>query len=421
MPTARPLLAILLAAVTLAAGCLAPGGEDGAAPASSDDSGAARATPPVVVAVIDNGITPYHAAFRAWDGGPSFADVPGFPADAARIPLTLDAGGFEAALEADEAAWSAIPQETLVVFEGTRVAGAWFAKPDEASLPIVGDGGHGTPVADAVLEASPHALVVMLQIYDDEDIVPAMLWAAKQPWIDVVSVSWGKYVPEYVEEPDMGLADAYREAARAGKILVNSAGNEPTLHWTDEHNGPPFVIAVGGARNESNGETSTTSRFPDVVADYVQTLAVAHSMDEDRDIAGTSFSCPTVAGTLAEALWLVRDAVGATTGGTTPEGALASAKGGGALEDGALTADEVRHGMAHRAETWDATEWSPAPFSNPILLPAAQMGWGFVAPAHAPDIAEFLLGELDLPEKPPETVAFMQARAEARRAAWGDA
>lgn len=392
-----PIVLVALVPIALAAaGCLAPA-DPGAIPAASEASGDAR-TPPVVVAVIDNGITPYHASFLAGPDHATFADVPGFPADAAPVALALGEPDFDAAVAADDEEWRAIEPETLVVFPGTRLAAAWFAKSSEEARPIVDDGGHGTPVADAVLEASPHAVVLMLQINDDEDIVPAMLWAAAQPWIDIVSVSWGKYVPEYAEEPDMGLADAYREAARAGKILVNSAGNEPTVHWTDEHSAPPFVVAVGGAMNATHGETRTASRFPDVIAAFVQTRAVAHTLDERAPTAGTSFSCPTVSGTLAEALWLVRDAGGSATAG------------------------ELRAAMNRRAETWDASAWSPdgATNANPIVAPAAQMGWGFVEAAQAADIAAFLLGELDLPEKPAETVAFMQAREEARRAAWGD-
>lgn len=420
-------LPLALAACLLLAGCTAP-----TAPPSTGAPGAPGPTmappPPTVVAVIDTGINPYHERFRAGPGGPSFADVPGFPADALAIGLTFDAADYDAAVERDAAAWAQVQAEQLVVFPGTRTAGISIVPAVEDSpYPVLDDAGHGTAVADSVFEAAPHAVVVSVQIRDDEDIVPAMRWAAGQPWIDIVSVSWGKYLNEYAEEPDIGLADAYREAARAGKVLVNSAGNEPTLHWTDEHNGPPFVIAVGGADNATQGEVRTAARSPDVIAAYVQDRARLHSYDEAGPIAGTSFSAPTVSGTLAEALWLVRSALNLTTGGTSAQAALAEGAGPGAFEDGVLTAEELRGAMNLRAELWGPQDWqvptTPGGVvrSQPVVAQAEQAGWGFVEPAQATDIAAHLLGTATLPPKPPEVVAYMERRQAAREAAWGGA
>ncbi len=416
----------ILLAPALVAGCLAP---------PTDLLGGARASsaPPVVVAVIDTGVNAYHEAFRA---GPSFADVPGFAGRA--VAITLDAGSFGDGVAADAGVWASIGEREIVWFSGTRIAAYSISKDVIAShvgqenvidppYRVLDYAGHGTVTSHAALDASPHAVVVLVQIGDDEEIADAMRWIATQAWIDLVSVSWGTWAEEYaMGEVRVGLPDAYREAARAGKLLFNAAGNEPLPHVLGEHSGPPFVVAVGGANNRTRGDVPIAARFPDVVAAFEQVRATRDSLDAAEPTMGTSLSAPFAAGVAAEALWLVRNAIGARSGGTAQDGALAIAVGGGALADGALTADELRAAVERRADYYAPTDWSPGTdllqfvISAPVVHPAAQMGWGVVEPTHAPDVAAILLGEVEAPVKPADVEAFMAARHEVRAAAWGE-
>lgn len=395
-----------LVALVLLAGCLDAGD---VAPSSAGAHEEGPALSSVVVAVIDTGINPYHVDFR---GGPGFEAVEGFPADALPMGLSFEAATYDEAVERDGASWSAVGPGTLVRFPGTRLAGISLAKDPKSpqllapEVPpsryhLLDDDGHGTFVASAVLAASPHALVVMVQVDDDPRIADAMRWIAQQPWIDLVSVSSATWVEEYAQgEARMGLPAAYAEAHGAGKLIFNGAGNEPVPHMSGEHSGPSFVVAVGGAQSESRGETRLAARFPDVVSDFVQTRALAHSLDEREEVLGTSLSCPYAAGAAAEALWLARSA------GASP------------------TAAELRDAMQRAAAVWTAPEWAPGSdpreliLSSPVLLPAAQVGWGYFGPEQAPAAAAILLGE-PAPARSPADVAFMQAREAARRALWG--
>ncbi|HVM45226.1 MAG TPA: S8/S53 family peptidase, partial [Candidatus Thermoplasmatota archaeon] len=380
----------LLAALALA-GCATPASEVADAPLAS----AGSRPPPVVVAVIDTGINPYHLNFR---GGPGFASVPGFPADALVLDLAFDAEDYERALEADAEEWSRVGPGALVRFPGTRLAGISLGKdPVSARLVLEGsyppsahylldDRGHGTAVADSVLAAAPDAHVLMVQVEDDERIADAMLWIAQQPWIDIVSVSAATWVEEYAQgEASMGLPPAYKAAHDAGKLIFNGAGNEPVPHFSGEHSGPSFVVAVGGAQNATRGETRIAARFPDIVSDFEQERAMPHTLDETDDVGGTSFSTPYAAGAAAQALWLARAA------GASP------------------TADALRAAVEAVALAWGPTDWRPRLepreilLSNPVLVPAAQMGWGYFGPELSQAAADVLLGA-EAPAKARETV-----------------
>ena len=279
----------------------------------------------VVVAVIDSGINPYHPIFQR----------PGatLPLDALRNasdgkqarPIALSkAGTYRERVDGpDNATWNGIGPRELVWFEDTNVLAISIRGPEhnaaqqtinltpaEKTAHRVRDvNGHGTATASTVLQNFPDAIVVMVQITTGAGLADATQWAASQPWIDVISTSWGAQgnVPSFSQTPLYT-----RQAYGAGKVVVNSAGNDPSPLPTDYQDGPTWVIAVTGSQSEGRGkEVLSGNVFPDYVADYTVMGAVMDNVDDAYGrIGGTSFSCPTVAGAVAGIVHAVRAAKG---------------------------------------------------------------------------------------------------------------
>lgn len=428
----------LAAAGGLLAGCwgpvpASPGAAGPASPRAPAASALVEPSAPVVVAVVDSGINPYHAAFRA----PGLLEPPsrylaGYPADARPLTLHLEARDYGDAVRADAATWDGgVAPRTLYWIPGTRVIGAIsFIVPRPDAHPVLDDDFHGTAVASSVLAAAPGALLLVVEA-DAASLGEAAAWTASQPWVDVINLSWGTLANLPVGSA--GLVNATRLAAERGALVVAAAGNEPTAQATDPMDGPPWVVSVGGADAAAHGETLVASKGADVVAPYVQRTAMHNSTRAWAVRSGTSFSAPLVAGALADAVQRVRAAVGAEGGRSGP---FVRAGGPGALADGALTAAEVREALNRSAAYWIPLEWSPAtpdpsapPDARAALAYAArssvpvgaapwlQMGWGFVDPDTGARMASALLTGA-LPAKPFAAQVHMHALAAARCAAW---
>ncbi|MGH2691778.1 MAG: hypothetical protein ACRDHM_04675, partial [Actinomycetota bacterium] len=109
--------------------------------------------PTAVVAFVDTGINPYHVAYRDTSGlayqHPS-TYIPGYPADAQALNLTLDAESYSAAVKADCEEWKKVERGKLYWIPGTKIVGAIsFELEHPPSCSPVGtyilDGnGHGT-------------------------------------------------------------------------------------------------------------------------------------------------------------------------------------------------------------------------------------------------------------------------------------
>lgn len=448
--SAGPLLLAALMVTAGFAGCLGGGPAGSAQPDSTDGTassnasastevGHANQTPPTVIAVPDTGINPYHDVFQ---GSPTFADVPGFPDDAEALALSRDAQDYTAAFDADLEEWQSIEREELVWFPGTRLAAISFGAHVDGPVPEVGpvgddvdnppariiDGdGHGTLTSHSVLAAGENVVVVQIQTPDDENLTEALLWAADQDWIDLVSVSWGTWLFEYPQgEILMGLASAYRAAFDSGKLVFNGIGNTPKPHQDQETSAPPFVIGVGGSQNATHGESEIAAKFPDIVAPFVQRRAWIETFDDQITVSGTSLSGPYAAGSVGQALYEVRRSVNATSTGAGP---LVERQGPGALEDGTLTKEELWRAINASAVQWGAEEWrpladDPRPIGGdlghgiPVASAAVQMGWGQVTPEVTDRIADILLGEAGPRDKVPGTAATMDAMDAIARMIW---
>src|SRR5688572_8805840 len=196
----------------------------GAAAATSTAQELPPPTPKSVVAYIDTGINPYHEVFR--DTGPYAYQhpstyIPGFPADAQALPITLPPLGEEAdwatLVQDDCDVWKKVEPRKLYWFPGTRIVGAYSTSPAAdgncASLHTGGTevldyGGHGTMVASRGTSSEYGACkavdcrVVMIQFPgsvnlvnpgpSNEPTIAAVKWAAdNSDWIDAQSNSWG--------------------------------------------------------------------------------------------------------------------------------------------------------------------------------------------------------------------------------------
>ena len=374
---------------------------------------------PPVVALIDSELNFYHHAFRSdavWS--PILQRIPN---------VTL----FEPSTEldqtdaerADAPRLRAIPSRSVVAFNGTRVMGVSMIG-DAATL-LEGTE-HGTLTSYAALNASPHAFVLVVQVQGElcdpgqscllsESIADAMEWVADQPWIDIVSISMG--IPGNL--PDHSAAhremDRFLEASRrahdSGKIILNSAGNYPTPTLTDYFDGPPWITSVSGFQGAPRGDDPFASRVADVVANTTQYTASRDSRDGYGWHSGTSLSTPLVAGTLAEAMWIVRS------------------QSSGALD---VPRQAWRDALNASSVMFDATDWSPTtPVTNdtvreltsgslPVLYAPLQMGWGFVEAAQASEIARRVIeNDLSIPPEKADAAQFQAHRQALREEYWG--
>ncbi len=402
---------------------------DDAKPPRIEDPG--QADEHVVVAVIDSGVNPFHETFRTGEVGMP-GDLPLQAVDQAsdQAPLYVPIQPVDL-MDRTEWLTEALEPRTLYSFAGTNLM--FYSLDDEVET--MDPSGHGTAVAGTVAKVAPKATIVIVQ--HARNFGEAMTWAAEQPWIDVVSVSIGCSFPIPQTTIRVGqcegawlgqrlnglgqIATASKRGVASGKVWLNSAGNNPTVHLPDELDGPPWVIAVGGADQYRRGETAWASKAPDVLSDYiVEDLPTKDSITDTGWSAGTSFGTPMVSGTLANAILELRERTGYA--GTIADGELVPS-----LD---VTNHDLRSAMNHTAMYWGPSDYRatapghPAPgvpewMGTPIApaMPWAQMGWGYVDASLSDEILKVLIGD-DGASKSPDAVAYMQARQQARQAMW---
>lgn len=406
-----------------------------ATPSSAAPSRAAS-DPTVVIAVVDGGLNAYHAEFAA-RGAASDPRVlvPGYPKDARRLPLTLNASDYDAARAADDRLWRSLEPGRLYWIPGTKIAGLIHLPGDavdraneasvdtghpERDVPVIDASAHGTPVSSLAVGnttgSCPRCLLVHIAASDQAE---GLAWAASQPWIDVVSNSWGDLGAPVLPHPvARGAADASLAAHRAGKAVVFAAGNGATgaspyaggalpdrgAAAASPSSGPPWVIAVGG--HASGRPTSWHSVPVDVLAEAQAAPAAAAGTQHGKEsFFGTSAAAPAAAGSLAEALRLIRHA----TSRKSARGALASAASRpGALADGQLTQRELTAAFLRAA--------TPADGDHPFAI----SGWGIVDRADVPTrTAAVVLGRQTTPVRPADETDHERMTA-LRTQLWGD-
>lgn len=398
--------AALLAFAILAAGCLG---------AERDDLSGQSASPqtrPIVVALIDTGVTPYLPIFA------SDAPLPDLLEAQSRTFEFAREGSYDERLDADAAAWEGVEAGQLYWFNGTRLMGISF---DTNSKYKLIDGHvvvHGTATSYLVARDAPDVLIVGIQVAEqfspttpylvDPTVADAMEWIADQDWIDVVSISKGFLGnPPSVSELDpiaLRYVRASERAAASGKIIVNAAGNEIVPSAANPFRGPPWIITVGGSRQ--NGDAAYASKIVDVVANYSETTPKPWTINETMHFQGTSAATPIVAATIAKAMEQVRAA------------------------DPSIDNVPYRAALNATATYFAPTDWEPAPIdpSDPIgifgdqtypILLQAQMGWGYIDASMAPEIARRVIeNDLSIPAGKGQAQLFQPRWQEARERYW---
>ena len=373
----------------------------------------------VVVAVIDSGVNPYHASYQRPGINLPLDDlVDARTGQAARVVNLNHTGDYASAVASDEATWAGVGSAELVHFAGTNLLGIDFDPSDDAPG-ILDLDGHGTATSDTLLDVFPDAIVVLVQtdaLLLSSSLREAAQWAVEQPWIDILSVSMG--VPGNAPEPVeiYPFAKLQRRAWESGKLWVESSGNDPSPLITDGLDGSPWAISVtgsyeGGARKEP----LSTFGYADVASNFTVRAADATSADGDITISGTSFSCPTVAGTLAAAVHRLRVDAG-WTGGIV---------GGLLVPPTGVDNGHVRDAMNKTAALpeWDGyATGTDLYLGTPPVARAAEIGWGHVDGRQVDDlVAVVQSGDYALPDAPAEKgviAPYMMATHTARLAYW---
>lgn len=405
------------------------------------DPGNLETSGQTVIAVVDTGINPYHEDFRnpAYTAHPS-TYLSGYPADAEALNLTLDVDYDTARATDDGPVWSAVEQEKLYWIPGTKIVGAYSVgePPGDTSLRVgdhprrhvIDDHSHGTGVASVSTGyghgSCPGCLLVAIEA------TPAGVeWAARQPWIDVISNSYALlgYLP-FGED-----AVASRAAFQAGKSVLYASGNGYTemgmlpdrnLSVTASGSGPSWVITVGAASPRNDNAHSWHGVPVDVISYGSRYPAAAHdSIDGGQVFSGTSSATPITAGVEGALLLAARTMFADVVEGTDTELASLAAGGeapsSGPLADGTLTRDELEQVVMRTAIPTNFDPNEPIAHNTVPGTPAGYMweGYGLVNRTSLARGLQVLEGTMALPERP-EVDAWIETTDGVRDAYWGE-
>ncbi|MGH8482617.1 MAG: S8/S53 family peptidase, partial [Nevskiaceae bacterium] len=418
--------------------------------------------PQVVIAMIDTGGNPYHVDFRDETRlvHPS-TYLTGFPASAKAVPLCFvdsSNGAFayrddcstswRTNVTSDEPVTGSVAVDDLVWYPGTRLMGKSFAHED-ASTPVGFDEGgdsstsHGSWVSSNAVGKKfgtcPDCMLIILEGDTVEAIDAAYLWAAQQPWIDVITSSITVGLIGAGVNPGIfpGKHAGAVAASENGKIFLTSSGNGaanfglvPTSTYLYD-GGSPAVIPVGAA--SADGFASHWSDFPAEIMANGNSRQVADtaSMSGQTSVGGTSFSSPGAAGTLAHALLEARRACNDFEEGASPSGsALTLLRNGGGcavasgpFADGTLTRDELHEAFVKNAIP-PYTQLSPIP--GPVTW--AKNAYGYVDLGHGinnggstiqPLVTDSILGTRAIPVRALEQFWYDDVVREGQARQWG--
>ncbi len=357
----------------------------------------------VVVAIIDGGFDPYHLDWVAKEmpqhrdddptndlplGEAPHTWLPGFPEASAfatydRLDLTMPIFGDEPrqGLDAeDREQWEKVETSTA---DATH----YYWIPDSKVIGVVdfddhdvhaGGGSHGSGTSSVsvgnVFGTCPQCVAVFIDYGDATTAEDATNWALDQPWIDVVTNSWGLSTglrDRVYNGSDVGRQ---RAASERGQTILFSAGNgqantftapNTTLYSSQE--GPDWIITVG-AISPSGGSYTGHGKPADVSSigtDYPASNCASHVQCRDT-FGGTSNATPVVAGMYARALHEARVALPGPSR-VQEDGVVARGPAIGCgdarpdceLGDGVLTAEELRDrllkGAVHTPQGYAAT------------------------------------------------------------------
>lgn len=355
-----------------------------------------------VIAVVDDGINPYHVDFRldADDdriGVHPSEYIEGYPADAQTMSLDFDAPSLGEAYERDAEQWTQATKAELSWVDGTNIIGGYAAEGSHFAT----NGSHGTPVASQaagriVGPNHPDVLLVMAR----EPLIAGLEWVAKQPWIDVISGSWSH---------TGSSADLTHAAVAEGKTVCFATMNFIVPVWFFEQQGPSWHVNVGAEHADAGYPGGYYSGVPaDVLG--ITGVQAAHygSMTETRRFGGTSGGTPAVCGLIAHTISQARARMGHTREGPSDGVVARGTPGRGPSADGQLTRAEVEDAVLSTAQ--------PSTF-----LPAGsyvRAGYGVVTKDTVNEALKVLFGEAPRPHRPDED-RWIQTVDTARDAVYG--
>ena len=397
--------------------------ETGAAPRPLDKR------PFTVIAVVDSGIDPYHVDFRRPEltAHPS-TYIKGFPKNTPALDLNLNANSWSAAYSSDGADWKAVKPNKLYWIPGTNVIGAIGPfdvdhptglednlPPGTKDHPFYDEYGHGTGVASIAGGSTygpgaPDTLIVMVKGFED-----ALMWAAKQPWIDVVTNSWFNF-----EAGDYSLgAKASRLAVENGKVVCFASGNFSHPQFYTSTQGPSWIVSVGAASATTRGEHYYTDYPNDVLGLSNVPAALRETLDEEQTFGGTSAASPGVCGLVAKTISEIRGKAGDFDEGPTGGALVVGVSGRGALKDGKVTRLELEDAIQSTAGPA-----SSSPDTSDQSVPALPVagfirgGYGIVDRDSQRDALGVILGTTPRPDRTLED-AWIAAVDAIRDAIWG--
>ena len=346
-----------------------------------------------VVAVIDSAFSPYHWDYLASKmpvdmplGQAPDRWLPGFPStnafkDYEALDLTLpeenEATPYMGLDGPDEKVWADVKQSTAEEINyywipDTKVIGAI----DFAGNQVHGDpGAHGTgtsSVAVGNLHGScPECLLVFISYGDAATGEAAISWAMDQPWIDVITNSYGFSATPVTRDRIYSGSDTQlqRKASLRGQTIFFSAGNGqenaflvPNSTLLSSQEGPDWVVTVGAISPGTHASYTGHGKPADIASlgSGYPSAYNAPTVSGDGNFSGTSNATPVIAGTYARALYLARrDLYGPSR--VQSDGVIAH---GGRYEcgdvrpncelgDGKLTAKELRRRLLLGAKHTD--------------------------------------------------------------------
>ena len=362
-----------------------------------------------VVAPIDTGINVYHDHFRTNETYPEWL------LDGLGVTMTCELtfiGTWQERYEADkEMCWDRINSTDIVYFPGTKIIGT--TPDDNTDIPILDDpsDGHGTAVTGAVIDANPDAIIFFVEGFSDA----AVLAAANQPLVDIISTSFGPIG----SIPVPGIEDATEVAVVVEKkIHTGAADNSPSPAVQDSTAGPPWSIGISGYAEEGDDQKETMSgSYPDIAADWTQILPNHDDIDGYHETSGTSFATPRTAGLLSKVIQHLRTESGDFSSGADPE-----IRNGFLVNSDSMNISQAQIRDALNLSAWypSFSTWDPLSGTTPVspIAPCTQIGWGVVNESNVQPIINHLNGNIIQPDRPADVTLCMETNQEIRESYW---
>ena len=361
-----------------------------------------------VVAPIDTGINVYHDHFRTNETYPQWL------LDNLGVNKVCDLtfnGTWQERYDADRTScWDNLTTSDIVYFPGTKIIGT---SPDgDGGILILDDpsDGHGTAVTGSVIDANPEAVIFFVEGFSDT----AVLAAANQPLVDVISTSFGAIG----SIPVPGIEDATKVAVvEKNKLHTGAADNSPSPAIQDATAGPPWSIGIAGYAEEGDDQKEIMSgSYPDISADWTQYLPNHDDIDGYHETSGTSFATPRTAGIISFVLQNLRGEFGDNGSGASEE------RGGMLVSGDNFTVSNAQIREAINLSAWYPDfGWDPTSGTMPIspVMPCTQTGWGLVNLSNIEPIIAHLNQSTSLGDRPSDVEACMSANQEMRESYWG--